>query len=445
MPDVWRAGRLGQMPRILLTVVALFGALAASAGELRPTWTRAAPAGVEWIAPGGGSPATLDRSLLLCGKDGSVEIFDPATGRSVMPAPHRFRGAAGVAGAPSIRRSLTPLTSRWKDDARRPLAYCFDRFTAAAFRIDDRALAWSGGAWPEEPGALAGDPEFLRRIVAARDVWWGVFMMRDDGRGVCLSRMDGAALWQVSLPSATSYDIDAIDTRAAVVWTEGDATRYAWLDIDAEAPTPRLGRTDQLCAFWSAACSSGLVLASAERMVLMRDGAPRTIYDGRHGAVYRATLGVLKSLAPESERVGFVTQDGLVCSASLASVDAWRRKLPGAEMGRIAPVMLQFDEACVLVGYGKQLALYTAEGEPGAVVDDWCGLAGSAGVRQGVLEYVARGADGSLSLVVEPGGNRGLRTRRALSGLMAPARSALLGQAQLVVAEEGRVLGFSIR
>ncbi|MCG3125340.1 MAG: hypothetical protein CHACPFDD_00158 [Phycisphaerae bacterium] len=363
-----------------------------------------------------------------------------------MPAPHAFRGGATPAGAASIRRSLTPLVTRWKEGARRPLAYCFDRFTAAAFRLDDLTLAWSGGEWPDGPAAQAGDPELLRRIAAARDAHWGLLVMRDDGRGACLSRIDGAPLWQFSLPPSPTYDVDMIDTRASVVWPEGDATRYAWLELGADPPTPRLGQTGKLRAFWSAACSSGLLLASPDRVLLMRGDAPRTIYDGRRAGVYRATLCALKSLAAENERVGFVTQDGFVHSASLAYRESWRRALPDVTPEHLAPLVLQFDGGHVLVGYRQTLAAFSAAGEPVAAVGDWCGLTGSARVRDGILEYVASEPAGeSFALVSTPLADQMGSNRRPLEGVRTRPQGVVLTRDHVVIAEDRRLSGFPIR
>ena len=272
------------------------GLFAQAPEPLVPAWQWQPPTGIEWVeVVGVARPA-----LLAATRDARLHLIDPLTGQGLLPRPLRAgpgvrpvaaRAPAGCSTVDRLKTGPTDDTPLVRESLLAPIApasqahltppdvvYCYDRFCVYAIQLTPHpALRWKVGTWREElgegPGSdgdpaqmFQGDPEELRRVVAAHATAWGVLAARDDGRMALLNHDDGRVRWGLTLPRLGSVRMHVCGRKAALVWKEGPRVAGALVDVQSgrrrDVPLP-----DEVgWPIWSALTEQGLVLVHPRRI-----------------------------------------------------------------------------------------------------------------------------------------------------------------------------------
>ena len=290
----------------LLALCAYADAKPASAA-LEAVWSWQPDAGIEWIELVGGdeSPA-----VLVATRDARLHVLNAESGESRLTTP--VEAHPGVRPADNIRAQ--------------PCAYCYDRF--AVYALDLRpapALTWRAGAWSEgldlSPTGNAdasrvfqGDPEELRRIVAAVAAPSGVLVARDDGWLGLMQYADGHMRWERHFPPLATQRLHVCGERAALVYRGNSRVAATLLDVQTgrrrDIPLP----ADMTWPIWSDLTASGLVLVQPTRVGLWNaDGLVSAHETDAGGHILAASVAV------HSGVLIFGTTDGTLRALDLAT------------------------------------------------------------------------------------------------------------------------------
>jgi hypothetical protein len=211
---------------------------------LDPLWTRTIEAGVEWCAPVGGEPAT---ALLVCTKAARLDMIDLASGRSRLSEPLKVQPGTQFAGAAgNVAYAYGPTK-----------IYSF--LVAKCEQPSDKkpGVVWQVTVAPR--AETEGDPEFLTRIIAAKPTPAGVLIVRNDGRVAELRRDDGSPRWRHELPEVRTCKLHVRGHAAALLWKHGAAVNVCFIDLDGEAPRPRIVTVEDTLPIWTELIDAGLV------------------------------------------------------------------------------------------------------------------------------------------------------------------------------------------
>ena len=239
---------------------------------LEPVWTLDAPAGIEWVLPLDQPP----NRIVVCGRDGVLSIVQAETGHSAR--------IEAFARPPRPAASSRPVER---------IFYCYDSFTVAAIDVEQAALRWHVGAWPDTARQANQDPESMTRLLAAHAVPGGVLLASDDGSIGVLDRQSGIPRWRMKWASIAECRIHVRAATAAIVFKAGNQARVAFLDLSDEPPVVRRVSVGDVMPFFSAFTSAGLVLAWSDRLALLTtDGDVESIVKGTSARISNAALQV---------------------------------------------------------------------------------------------------------------------------------------------------------
>jgi len=272
----------------------------AFADPLPPAWTWTAPADIEWV-----EPVPTHALLLVATAAGQVYVLDARSRADRRAPPLAARPGVVYAGAAPEHG----------------LACCHDRLSVYAIELESPArLRWQVDAWQvgeaDAPQAQRGDPEDLRRLLAAQATPDGVLIVRDDGRVGSLELRSGTLLWQHRLGNLTDVQIRVAGRHAALLWRRGpeigaelvDLTDGEWetFGLPEETPWP----------VWSGLVTRGLVCAYPDRITLSDLSGTTVLHTAderqpiRLASLSRCRLPSADRLEPPHDALIFVTAAG---------------------------------------------------------------------------------------------------------------------------------------
>ncbi len=280
------------LPAAALAACCLIGP--AIADPLPPAWTWTAPADIEWI-----EPVPTHALLLVATATGHVHVLNARSGANHPAPPLAARPGVAYAGAAPEQ----------------DLACCHDRLSVYAIELESPArLRWQVDAWQvgeaDAPQAQRGDPEDLRRLLAAQSTPDGVLIARDDGRVGCLELDSGTLRWQHRLGNLTDVQIRVAGPHAALLWRRGPEVGAKLLDL-ADGEWESLGLSDETpWPLWSGLANRGLVCAYPDGITLSNLSGTTVLYTAdEHQPIRLASLS--RCRFPSADRRG-TPHDGVI-------------------------------------------------------------------------------------------------------------------------------------
>ena len=229
--------------------------------RLAPDWTWRTAAGIEWaaIVSGGAAPAAL-----VATPQGQLQVVDLGSGRPQLAQPIQAGRGVRAAERPRCEKEVAADT-----------AYAFDRHAAYAIRLTAPAeLLWQSGRSPAAGEEFQGDPESLTGWTHAQVTDRGLLLVNIDGQVVLLDRADGHVRWETRLDRLPVARVHVRGQAAIVLWKAGGLVRAAFLEVDAQPPTPVVCDLRDVWPLWSELLPEGLVTVSSERVGLWSPGSP---------------------------------------------------------------------------------------------------------------------------------------------------------------------------
>lgn len=203
---------------------------------LWPVWSVEVPAGVEWceLATVGGREV-----LAVCDAAARALLLDAASGAGLLREALELQPGARFAGTSGevmyfFSRSFVYAV---KLEGQAPGGTGGSTLTpAAAPRAPEAKLIWTAKAALNPPLREQGDPEWLRRVVAAAACPDGVLLVRDDGAIAELDCTSGQARWEVRSPAFASVELHVEGSRAAILGRRGGEWSVGFIDLTQRPP-----------------------------------------------------------------------------------------------------------------------------------------------------------------------------------------------------------------
>ena len=338
---------------------------------LEPAWHWRSDDQIEWAQPVRSHESV---GVLVATGSGQLHLIDLKTGRERLAQPIQAR--PGIRPANSDWRNVDLLTTQPGTHANNPqldLIYCYDRYTVYAIDATSSAgLRWRVGTWrtglheraargSTADDVFQGDPEELRRIVAAHATREGVLVARDDGQVALLAKNDGHVVWEMRLPRFSMLRMHVSGHTAALIWKSGPRVSATLVNVQSGHRRNLALPPTASWPIWSELSSKGFITVYVDRLVIWKtDGsllshdivAPNRIHASAVG------LHVCRPMAnkPPRELLLFGTCDGKLyaCDLGLGTI-LWSVADQSSDMGTWARIEARGEVLVAAANRGTSL------------------------------------------------------------------------------------------
>jgi hypothetical protein len=342
------------------SLIAATHAQNANRGPLEPAWTWNAPATIEWCEPVGVPPI----AVLIHTQDGRLEQLHLITGKPC------FRKAPGSVKGQRFAGSSAETAYVYDNEIVRAIGVT----RAAPTEKPDAPELWSidGASGAEKP--RDDDPEFKRRLLAARVTLAGILVARSDGRIAELNRANGGLRWSTALPPVAEMRLFTTDGLAIVLHKGKSGIDASLFDLTAAAPTPHTIDFSESWPMWCEPGADGLIAAWPSKITrLTSDGKIEPARPRFQPPIRADGIALLPKLQEHSRPLLTLLEQSGELSAHdmLTSERVWSAKLGNSGGGALEAV----GEYVLIIGQHGELEAHHRDA--GTLVARYTGPAGT--------------------------------------------------------------------